>query len=124
MSDRDAVIVSAARTPIGTFQGAFAGVSAAKLGSITIQAVLERAGVDPASVDEVIMGNVLQAGQGQNPARQSALEAGLPYEVSAMTINKVCGSGLKAVHLAWQSIASGENEIVVAGGTESMAQAP
>ncbi len=124
MSERDAVIVSAARTPIGNFQGAFAGVTAARLGSIAIRAALERAGVDPVSVGEVIMGNVLQAGQGQNPARQAAMQAGLPQEVPSMTVNKVCGSGLKAVHLAWQSVASGESEIVVAGGMENMTQAP
>jgi acetyl-CoA C-acetyltransferase len=124
MGDRDAVIVSAVRTPIGTFQGVFADVPAFRLGSVAVQAALQRAGVDPASVDEVIMGNVLQAGQGQNPARQAAMEAGVPKEVPAMTVNKVCGSGLKAVHLAWQSIVSGENEIVVAGGMENMTQAP
>jgi len=124
MTSREAVIVSAVRTPIGAFQGAFAEVPAAKLGAIAIKAALERVQVDPAAVDEVIMGNVLQAGQGMNPARQASMGAGLPQEVSAMTVNKVCGSGLKAVHLAWQAIVTGEHEIVVAGGMENMTLAP
>jgi len=124
MTIREAVIVSAVRTPIGAFQGAFAEVPAARLGAIAIKAALERIQADPAAVDEVIMGNVLQAGQGMNPARQAAMEAGVPQEASAMTINKVCGSGLKAVHLAWQAIVTGERDIVVAGGMENMTLAP
>jgi acetyl-CoA C-acetyltransferase len=118
------VIVSAVRTPIGNFNGALKDVSAIQLGATVIKSALNRAGIDPEVVDEVIMGNVLQAGIGQNPARQSAVAAGIPVEVPAMTINMVCGYGLKAVHLAWQSIISGENEIVVAGGMESMSRAP
>src|SRR6476646_9005340 len=115
----DVVIVGAARTPIGTFGGVFKDVPAAQLGAVAIRAALERAGVAAASVDEVILGNVLQAGAGMNPARQAALAADLPVTVPAMTINKVCGSGLKAVALAAQAIALGDAEIVVAGGMES-----
>ncbi|WP_088007928.1 acetyl-CoA C-acetyltransferase [Indiicoccus explosivorum] len=118
------VIVSAARTATGSFMGALKDVSAPKLGSIAIKAALERAGVKAEDVDEVIMGNVLQAGLGQNPARQAAMEAGLPETVSAMTINKVCGSGLKAVHLATQAILAGDADVIVAGGMENMSQAP
>lgn len=124
MRTEDVVIVSAVRTPIGSYNGMLREVSAVQLGAIAISAALDRAGIDRAQVDEVIMGHVLQAGLGQNPARQAALAAGLPQEVSAMTVNKVCGSGLKAVQLAWQSIRSGENGLVVAGGMESMSQAP
>ncbi|MBP1994561.1 acetyl-CoA C-acetyltransferase [Paenibacillus eucommiae] len=120
----EVVIVSAVRTPIGSFNGVFKDISAVKLGAIAIQAALSRAALDFTEVDEVIMGNVLQAGLGQNPARQAALAAGLPQEIPAMTVNKVCGSGLKAVQLAWQSIRSGESEVVVAGGMENMSQAP
>ena len=120
----DIVIVGAARTPIGTFGGAFADVPGPQLGAVAIRAALERSGVDPSTVDEVIMGNVLQAGQGMNPARQASLGAGLPVSVPAMTINKVCGSGLKAVALAAQAVCLGDAEIVVAGGLENMSRAP
>src|SRR5690606_18708884 len=120
----EVVIVSAVRTPIGAFQGALKDISAPTLGSIVIKEALNRARLDPSTVDEVIMGNVLAAGLGQNPARQASIQAGLPYTVPAMTINKVCGSGLKAVHLAAQAIIAGDAEIVVAGGFENMSQAP
>lgn len=121
---QDVVIVSAVRTAIGSFQGSLKDVPASILGSIVIKEAVRRAGIEPNQVDEVIMGNVLQAGLGQNPARQAAIQAGLPKEVPAMTINKVCGSGLKAVHLAYQAIASGEADVIVAGGFENMSQAP
>lgn len=121
---REAVIVSAVRTAIGSFNGSLAPVSAIELGGLVIEEALRRAGADGVSVDEVIMGNVLQAGLGQNPARQATLKAGLPIEVPALTINKVCGSGLKAVNLAAQSILAGDSDIVVAGGMESMTNAP
>jgi len=120
----DVVIVAAARTPVGKFQGALSSFAAPKLGAIVVREVVRRAGIDPASVDECIMGNVLPAGLGQNPARQAAIFGGLPYEVSALTINKVCGSGLKAIGLAAQAIQTGNAEIVVAGGMESMTNAP
>jgi acetyl-CoA C-acetyltransferase len=118
------VIVAAARTPVGKFQGALSGFTATQLGAIAVREVVRRAGIDAASVDECIMGNVVSAGLGQNPARQAALHGGLPPEVSAMTINKVCGSGLKAVALAAQAVVTGNSEIVVAGGMESMTNAP
>ncbi len=118
------VIVGAARTPIGKFGGALASVPAARLGAHVIRQVLERARVSPEQVSEVIMGQVLAAGVGQNPARQAAIWAGLPDMVPAMTINKVCGSGLKAAMLGAQSIANGDADIVVAGGQESMSQSP
>jgi len=121
---QDAVIVSGVRTAIGTYGGGLAEVSAVKLGEICIRAALGRADLKPNQVDEVIMGNVLQAGLGQNPARQASVNAGLPVDIPAMTINKVCGSGLKAVILAAQAIRLGDSEIVVAGGMESMSQAP
>ncbi|KMJ59869.1 acetyl-CoA acetyltransferase [Bacillus sp. LL01] len=124
MSNKEVVIVSAVRTAIGNFGGVFKDVSAPQLGSVVIKEALAKAGLAPDSVDEVIMGNVLQAGLGQNPARQAAMAAGLPQEVSSMTINKVCGSGLKAVHLATQAILAGDADIVVAGGMENMSQAP
>jgi len=124
MSNKEVVIVSAVRTAIGSFGGAFKDVSAPQLGSVVIKEALAKAGLAPDSVDEVIMGNVLQAGLGQNPARQAAMAAGLPQEVSSMTINKVCGSGLKAVHLATQAILAGDADIVIAGGMENMSQAP
>ncbi|MDZ5471117.1 acetyl-CoA C-acetyltransferase (plasmid) [Bacillus sp. 31A1R] len=124
MASTEVVIVSAVRTAIGSFNGSLKGVSAPELGAIAIKGALEKAGLKPEQVDEVILGNVLQAGLGQNPARQAALKAGLPETVSAMTINKVCGSGLKAVHLATQAILAGDAEIVVAGGMENMSQAP
>lgn len=124
MHDSEVVIVSAVRTPIGNFNGALKDISAVQLGSLVIGEAVRRAGLDLVQVDEVIMGNVLQAGLGQNPARQAALLAGIPAETPAVTVNKVCGSGLKAIQLAWQSIRTGDNDVVVAGGMESMSQAP
>lgn len=124
MGEKKIVIVSAVRTAIGSFNGSLKDISAVELGAKVIKEALQRAGVQSNEVDEVIMGNVLQAGLGQNPARQSALKAGLPETVSAMTINKVCGSGLKSVHLAMQAILSGDADIVVAGGMENMSQSP
>ncbi|WP_257208879.1 acetyl-CoA C-acyltransferase, partial [Bacillus sp. AFS031507] len=121
---QEIVIVSAVRTAIGNFNGSLKNVSATELGAVTIKGALEKAGVKPEQVDEVIMGNVLQAGIGQNPARQAQIKSGIPVTSSALTINKVCGSGMKAVHLAMQSILAGDAEIVVAGGMESMSQAP
>lgn len=120
----EVVIVSAVRTAIGSFRGALKDVPATKLGAIVIESALEKAGVSKDLVDEVIMGNVLQAGLGQNPARQASIQAGLPVSVSALTINKVCGSGLKAIHLATQAIIAGDADIIVAGGMENMSQAP
>src|ERR1700733_145053 len=120
----DVVIVAAVRTPVGKFQGAFAEMTAVQLGAIAVREAVKRAGIDAASVDECLMGCVLPAGLGQNPARQAALQGGLADSVAAMTINMVCGSGLKAVALAAQSIATGAAEIVVAGGMESMTNAP
>ncbi|MED4601024.1 acetyl-CoA C-acetyltransferase [Paenibacillus validus] len=124
MTRRDAVIVSAVRTAIGSFNGSLAAVPATELGSVVIQSALDRSGVAAHEVDEIIMGNVYQAGLGQNPARQAAVKAGLPESIPAMTINKVCGSGLKAVHLAAQAIWAGEAEAVLAGGMENMSRAP
>jgi acetyl-CoA C-acetyltransferase len=124
MSTQEIVIVSAVRTPIGNFNGSLKDVSAPKLGALVIKSALEKAGINPEQVDEVIMGNVLQAGTGQNPARQALIHAGIPQEVPALTINKVCGSGLKAVHLAAQAILAGDADIIVAGGMENMSQAP
>lgn len=121
---QEVVIVSAVRTAIGSFGGALKDVPATKLGAIVIKEAVQRAGIKPEQVSEVIMGNVLQAGLGQNPARQSAIEAGLPDTVPAMTINKLCGSGLKSVHLAFQAIYAGDADIVVAGGMENMSLAP
>ena len=121
---RDVVIVSAVRTPIGNFDGALKELSALDLGSIAIKEAVKRAGIDPSEVDEVIMGNVLPSGLGQNPARQAMIRACLPMTAGALTINKVCGSGLKAVMLAAQAIACGDAEVVVAGGMESMNNAP
>src|SRR5581483_618940 len=121
---QDAVIVSAVRTAIGTYGGGLADVPAVKLGEICIKTAMERASIGSDEVDEVIMGNVLQAGLGQNPARQAALNAGLRTAIPAMTINKVCGSGLKAVILAAQAIRLGDADIIVAGGMESMSRAP
>lgn len=120
----EVVIVSAVRTAIGSFLGSLKDVSATELGGIVIKEALSRSGIKAEDVDEVIMGNVLQSGLGQNPARQAAIKAGLPETVPAMTINKVCGSGLKAVHLARQAIIAGDADIVVAGGMENMSQAP
>jgi acetyl-CoA C-acetyltransferase len=124
MPGREVVIVSAARTPIGSFLGSLAAVPAPRLGAIVIREALARAGVAPASVDEVIMGNVLQAGLGQAPARQAAIYAGLPESVPCWTLNKVCGSGLKAVIAGAQAIALGDAQVVVAGGMESMSNVP
>ncbi|MDT3667518.1 acetyl-CoA C-acetyltransferase [Cronobacter dublinensis] len=121
---KDVVIVGAARTPIGCFQGALAGRSAVELGAVVIEALLSRTGLNPQDVDEVILGQVLTAGAGQNPARQTALNSGLPWSVSAITINDVCGSGLKALHLATQAIQCGEADVVIAGGQENMSRAP
>jgi len=121
---KDIVIVSAARTPIGSFSGSLKDVSAVQLGTVAAKAALERAGVSPAQVDEVIFGNVLQAGLGQNVARQVSIATGVPQEVPSFTVNHVCASGLKAVMLAAQSVANGESEIVLAGGTENMSMAP
>jgi acetyl-CoA C-acetyltransferase len=120
----DAVIVSAARTPVGRFLGALGPIAAPRLGAIAIAAAVERAGLDPAAVDEVLMGNVLSAGLGQNVARQAAVAAGVPTSVPATTVNKLCGSGLKTVALAAQAVRAGDAEIVVAGGTENMTAAP
>jgi acetyl-CoA C-acetyltransferase len=120
---QEAVIVAATRTAVGSFNGSLASISAVELGAMVIKEALNRAGISE-NVDEVIMGNVLQAGLGQNPARQAWIKAGQPVEVPALTINKVCGSGLKAVNMAAQSIIAGDAEIVVAGGMESMSNAP
>ncbi len=121
---REAVILSAVRTPTGRFLGSLKGFTAPQLGAIVVKEAVSRAGVAPDAVDEVIMGNVVSAGLGQAPARQAALGAGLPPRVSAVTVNKVCGSGLKAVMLAAQAIATGDADIVVAGGMESMSNTP
>jgi acetyl-CoA C-acetyltransferase len=121
---RDAVIVSAVRTPTGKFLGALKDLTAPSLGALVVREAVARAGIDPAIVDECILGNVIQAGNGQNPARQAALNGGLTDRVAAMTINKVCGSGLKAVMLAAQGIATGDIDVAVAGGMESMSNAP
>ncbi len=120
----EAVILSAVRTPMGKFLGSLAPFSAVDLGAIVVREAVKRAGIEPAQVDEIIMGNVIQAGLGQNPARQAGLRGGLDSRVAAMTINKVCGSGLKAVALAAQGIQTGDVETVVAGGMESMTNAP
>jgi acetyl-CoA C-acetyltransferase len=120
----DIVIASAVRTPIGSFNGAFAGLAAHELGKVAVGAALERAGVGAADVSEVILGQVLTAGEGQNPARQTAIGVGIPKEAPAMTINQVCGSGLRAVALAYQAIRAGDSSIVVAGGQECMTRAP
>ena len=120
----DAVIVAGVRTAVGSFGGALSEIPASRLGAAVLAELLKRAGLSPGQVDEVIMGQVLTAGAGQNPARQAALEAGLPHAVSAMTINKVCGSGLKAVHLAALGVRSGDADIVLAGGQENMSLSP
>jgi acetyl-CoA C-acetyltransferase len=120
----EAVIVSAVRTPIGAFMGGLSGVAATRLGAIVVADAVRRAGIESGAVDEVLMGNVLSAGLGQNPARQAALQAGIPESVPATTINKLCGSGLKAVTLAAQAIAAGDAHVVVAGGMENMSAAP
>jgi acetyl-CoA C-acetyltransferase len=120
----DIVIVSAARTPVGAFNGALASLPAHELGKIAIKAALERAGVEAARVSEVIMGQILTAGQGQNPARQASIGAGIPVESPAWGVNMLCGSGLRAVALGYQAIVNGDSDVVVAGGQESMTQAP
>jgi len=120
----EAVIVSATRTPIGKFGGGLKDLSATKIGAVAVREAIKRAGIEPKTVEECIMGNVLSAGLGQNPARQAALWGGLPDEVAAMTINKVCGSGLKAVMLASDAILAGKEKVIVAGGMESMTNAP
>jgi acetyl-CoA C-acetyltransferase len=120
----DPVILSACRTAIGKFGRSLVGVSAPKLGSVVVEEAMRRAKVPPKEVDEVIMGNVVSAGLGQNPARQAAIHAGVPFGVGALTVNKVCGSGLKAVMLAAQSVKAGDNDLVVAGGMESMSNSP
>ncbi|WP_250654940.1 acetyl-CoA C-acetyltransferase [Alkalimarinus coralli] len=121
---KNVVIVAAGRTPIGTFGGSLSSLTADQLGSLTIKALLEKYSISPDHVDEVILGQVLTAGCGQNPARQASVNAGIPVTVPAMTINKVCGSGLKAVHMAAQAIACGDAELIIAGGQESMSQSP
>jgi acetyl-CoA C-acetyltransferase len=121
---REVVIVSAVRTAVGSFNGSLSSFSAVELGSMVIKEAIARAGVEKENIDEVIFGNVLQAGLGQNPARQAAVKAGVPMEVPSYTVNKVCGSGLKTVNLAAQAIMAGDAEIVVAGGMESMTNAP
>src|SRR6478672_8358831 len=123
-SIKQPVIISAARTPVGKFLGALKNFKATALGALVVREAVKRAGVKPEDVDEVIMGCVIQAGLGQNPARQAALRGGLPNTVSAVTVNKVCGSGLKAIMMAAQGVALGDTEIVVAGGMESMSNAP
>src|SRR5262252_1141176 len=124
MSSRQPVIVSAVRTPIGKFLGGLAPLSAPELGAVAIRAAIQRSGIDVSAIEEVIMGNVIQGGVGQAPARQAAIKAGVPATVSALTVNKVCGSGLKAVMLAAQAIKAGDRHVIVAGGQESMSNAP
>jgi acetyl-CoA C-acetyltransferase len=124
MSTPSIVIASAARTPVGSFNGALSSVAAHDLGAVVIKGVLERAGVEAAEVDEVILGQILTAGQGQNPARQAAMKAGIPQEASAWGLNQLCGSGLRAVAVGMQQIATGDAKIIVAGGQESMSMAP
>jgi acetyl-CoA C-acetyltransferase len=124
-NDREPLILSAVRTPSGRFQGSLSGLPAIRLGAIVVKAAVERAGIPhPAAIDEVIMGNVVSAGLGQNPARQAAIFAGLPESVGATTVNKVCGSGLKSVMLAAQSVRAGDGDLFVCGGMESMSRAP
>src|ERR1700758_2382252 len=120
----DIVIASAARTPVGAFNGGLASLSAHKLGEVAIAEALRRAHVEPKDVSEVIMGQILAAGEGQNPARQASIGAGVPFEVTAYGVNQLCGSGLRTVALGYQAIKSGDSDIVVAGGQESMSQAP
>jgi acetyl-CoA C-acetyltransferase len=124
MSDKDIVIVAAARTPVGSFNGAFGNLPAHELGAVAIKGALERAKVKPDEVDEVILGQILSAGEGQNPARQAAMKAGVPQEKTAWGLNQLCGSGLRAVALGMQQIANGDADIIVAGGQESMSMAP
>jgi acetyl-CoA C-acetyltransferase len=122
--ETEAVILSAARTPVGKFQGALSSVPATQLGAIAVKAAVERAGINPEEIEEIIMGNVVQAGEGQAPARQAGIHAGIPATVSASTVNKVCGSGLKAAMFAAQAIRAGDADLFVAGGFESMSRAP
>ena len=124
MSSSSVVIASAARTAVGSFNGAFGTIPAHELGAAAVKGALERAGVSPEDVDEVILGQVLQAGEGQNPARQAAMKAGVPKEATAWSVNQLCGSGLRAVALGMQQIALGDAKIIVAGGQESMSMAP
>src|SRR5919201_3753233 len=124
MPATDIVIASAARTPVGAFNGGLASLPAHKLGEVAIAEALKRAAVEPKEVAEVIMGQILAAGEGQNPARQAAVAAGIPYEVTAYGVNQLCGSGLRTVALGYQAIRNGDSESVVAGGKESMSQAP
>ncbi|MCH2341222.1 acetyl-CoA C-acetyltransferase [Pseudomonas sp. NPDC047963] len=121
---QDVVIVAATRTAVGSFQGALANIPAVELGAAVIRQLIQQSGIDAAEVDEVILGQVLTAGAGQNPARQASIGAGLPHAVPSMTLNKVCGSGLKALHLAAQAIRCGDAEVVIAGGMENMSLAP
>ncbi|SHE29368.1 acetyl-CoA acetyltransferase [Desulfacinum infernum DSM 9756] len=121
---REAVIVSAVRTPLGSFNGTLSGIGATALGAVVIEEAVKRAGIEKADVNEVIMGQVLPCGYGQNPAKQAAVKAGMPWEAECLTINKVCGSGLKAVMLAAQAIQTGDADVVVAGGMENMSMAP
>src|SRR5690242_6686097 len=120
----DIVIVGAARTPVGSFNGAFANLPAHELGVVAIKAALDRAGIEGARVSEVIMGQILTAGQGQNPARQASIGAGIPVESPAWGVNQLCGSGLRAVALGYQAIVNGDSDVVVAGGQESMSMSP
>ncbi|HEX2697396.1 MAG TPA: beta-ketoacyl synthase N-terminal-like domain-containing protein, partial [Anaerolineales bacterium] len=122
--ENEAVILSAARTPIGKFQGALSGIPATKLGAMAVKAAVERAGIKTEDVEEVIMGNVVQAGEGQAPARQAGIWGGIPATVGASTVNKVCGSGLKAAMLASQAVRAGDADLFIAGGFESMSRAP
>src|SRR6478736_4878565 len=124
MSEDNIVIVGAARTAVGSFNGAFGNTPAHELGAVAIKAALERAKVDPAEVDEVILGQILTAGQGQNPARQAAMAAGIPQEKTAWGLNQLCGSGLRTVAIGMQQIANGDAKVIVAGGMESMSLAP
>src|SRR5579863_7838927 len=120
----DIVIASAARTPVGAFNGGLASLAAHKLGEVAIKEAMRRAAVEPKEVSEVILGQILAAGEGQNPARQAAVAAGIPYETTAYGVNQLCGSGLRTVALGYQAIRNGDSDIVVAGGQESMSQAP
>ncbi len=120
----EVVIVAATRTAVGSFQGSLASIPAPQLGAIVLRRLLEQTGVSPEQVDEVILGQVLTAGSGQNPARQTAVHAGLPFATPAFTLNKVCGSGLKALHLGAQAIRCGDAEVIIAGGQENMSLSP
>ncbi|HYF54937.1 MAG TPA: acetyl-CoA C-acetyltransferase, partial [Salinarimonas sp.] len=124
MASQDIVIVGAARTAVGSFNGAFANTPAHELGAVAVKAALERAGVEAGEVDEVILGQILSAGQGQNPARQAAMKAGIPQEATAWGLNQLCGSGLRAAAIGMQQIANGDARVIVAGGQESMSLAP